>query len=121
MSALSDMRSGVYQGVVYHARLRPKTHAFRYRVFSLLIDLEELPALHRRLRLFSYGRWNLFSFLDRDHGTGDPASPVAWVHERLRGIGVAIPGGRITLLCYPRILGYVFNPLSVYFCRRADG
>jgi uncharacterized protein len=112
--------SGAYEGTVFHNRLRPKPHRFRYSVFSLLIDLGELDGLDRRLRLFSRNRWNLFSFQDRDHGTGNPASLAGWVHERLRTIGVAIPGGRISLLCYPRILGYVFNPLSVYFCRRAD-
>ena len=121
MSAPSDTRSGVYEGIVYHKRLRPKPHAFRYRVFSLLIDLDELPVLHRSLRLFSHNRWNLFSFSDRDHGLDRRTSLIDWVHDRLDGVGVAIPGGRITLLCYPRILGYVFNPLSVYFCRRADG
>jgi DUF1365 family protein len=121
MSAVLDLRSGVYEGTVYHKRLRPKLHAFRYRVFSLLLDLDELPALHRRLRLFSHNRWNLFSFLDRDHGIDRPPSLRAWVEARLAGAGIAIPGGRITLLCYPRILGYVFNPLSVYFCHRAEG
>ena len=121
MSAPSGLRSAAYEGAVYHRRLRPKVHAFRYRVFSLLIDLDELPALHRRLRLFSHNRWNLFSFLDRDHGIGNPAMLRAWIDERLAGIGIAIPGGRITLLCYPRILGYVFNPLTVYFCSRTDG
>lgn len=121
MSAPPEMRSAVYEGTVYHKRLRPRLHAFRYRVFSLLIDLDELPALHGRLRLFSHNRWNLFSFLDRDHGTDRPKSLSGWVHERLRGVGIEIPDGRIALLSYPRILGYVFNPLTVYFCRRADG
>jgi uncharacterized protein len=115
------MRSGVYEGTVYHKRLRPRLHAFRYRVFSLLLDLDELPVLDRRLRLFSHNRWNLFSFMDRDHGIDRPASLCGWVHARLADVGIAIPGGRISLLCYPRILGYVFNPLSVYYCRRADG
>jgi DUF1365 family protein len=96
-------------------------HAFRYRVFSLLVDIHELPALDRRLRFFSHNRWNLFSFHDRDHGIGRPASLADWVQERLRASRIDIRGGRITLLCYPRILGYVFNPLSVFFCHRADG
>ncbi|GAB2177426.1 DUF1365 domain-containing protein [Dongia sp. agr-C8] len=113
--------SGVYEGTVYHKRLRPRVHAFRYRVFSLLLDLDELPALDRGLALFSHNRWNLFSFMDRDHGSDRAASLRAWVDERLAGVGIAIPGGRVTLLCYPRILGYVFNPLSVYFCHRAEG
>lgn len=121
MIAAEARRSAAYEGVVFHKRLRPKAHAFRYRVFSLLVDLDELPDLDRGLRLFSRNRWNLFSFRDRDHGTGDPQTLAGWVHAQLRTIGVAIPGGRVAILCYPRILGYVFNPLSVYFCRRADG
>jgi DUF1365 family protein len=118
---MPETRSGVYEGAVYHKRLRPRVHAFRYRVFSLLLDLDELPMLHRRLRLFSHNRWNLFSFLDKDHGIDRPVSLRGWVDSCLGGVGIAIPGGRITLLCYPRILGYVFNPLSVYFCYRAEG
>jgi DUF1365 family protein len=118
---MPEMRSGAYEGMVYHKRLRPRVHAFRYRVFSLLLDLDELPMLHRRLRLFSHNRWNLFSFLDQDHGIDRPASLRGWVDQRLAGVGIAIPGGRVTLLCYPRILGYVFNPLSVYFCYCARG
>jgi len=125
VTAMRDMRSGVYEGVVYHKRLRPRVHAFRYRVFSLLLDLDELPVLQRRLRLFSHNRWNLFSFLDRDHGIDRgcdrPVSLRGWVDQCLARVGIALPGGRITLLCYPRILGYVFNPLSVYFCYRAEG
>jgi DUF1365 family protein len=121
MSSAIDTGSAVYEGAVYHKRLRPKRHAFRYRVFSLLVDLDALPELDRRLRWFSHNRWNLFSFHDCDHGIGRPASLKAWVHERLGGSGIAIPGGRIKLLCYPRILGYVFNPLSVFFCHDADG
>ena len=121
MIAAEARRSAAYEGVVFHKRLRPKAHAFRYRVFSLLVDLDELPDLDRGLRLFSRNRWNLFSFRDRDHGTGDPQTLAGWVHAQLRTIGVAIPSGRVAILCYPRILGYVFNPLSVYFCRRADG
>lgn len=121
MTLPAALRSGVYEGAVYHRRLRPKVHAFRYRVFSLLLDLDELPLLHRRLRFFSHNRWNLFSFLDRDHGIDRTGTLSDWVHERLRTVGIEIPVRRIALLCYPRIFGYVFNPLSVYFCHRADG
>jgi DUF1365 family protein len=121
MSLSPEMRSGVYEGTVYHRRLRPKVHAFRYRVFSLLIDIDELPLLHRQLHFFSHNRWNLFSFLDRDHGVDRTGALGDWAHQQLRGVGVEIPGGRIALLCYPRILGYVFNPLSVYFCHGSDG
>ena len=90
MIAAEARRSAAYEGVVFHKRLRPKAHAFRYRVFSLLVDLDELPDLDRGLRLFSRNRWNLFSFRDRDHGTGDPQTLAGWVHAQLRTIGVAI-------------------------------
>src|SRR3954471_18255083 len=98
MTLSPELRSGVYEGTVFHRRLRPKPHAFRYRVFCLLVDLDELPELDRRLRLFAHNQWGFFSFLDRDHGAGG-GSLSGWVHERLRTAGVAIPGGRITLLC----------------------
>jgi DUF1365 family protein len=93
----------------------------QYRVFSLLLDLDELPALGRRLWLFGYNRAAPLSFHDCDHGptTGEPLRP--WVEARMRDAGLEPDGGPIRLLCYPRVLGYVFNPLSVYFCYRRTG
>ena len=113
--------SAIYRGTVVHDRRRPKRHHFRYRVFSLLLDLDELPALDRRSRLFAHNRWGPLSFYDADHGptTGVPLRP--WVEARLAEAGLTPDGGPIRLLCYPRIFGYVFNPLSVYFCFRRDG
>lgn len=93
----------------------------RYRVFSLFIDLDDLPGLARRLRLFAHNRFGLFSFFDRDHGSGDGAPLRVWVDGTLARAGLAPDGGAIRLLCYPRILGYVFNPLSVYYCHRRSG
>lgn len=113
--------SAIYRGEVVHERVRPKRHRLRYKVFSLLLDLDELPRLARRSLLFGYNRWAPLAFYDRDHGatTGEPLRP--WVEARLREAGIAIDGGAIRLLCYPRIFGFVFNPLSVYFCYRQDG
>ncbi len=113
--------SAIYRGVVAHARLRPKRHRLRYRVFSLLLDLDELPALSRDLRLFGHNRRALVSFHDSDHGDGRDGGLRRWVEQCLEEVGVALSGGPIRLLCYPRILGYVFNPLSVFFCYRATG
>ncbi len=115
------LRSAIYTGTVGHERVRPKRHRLRYGVFALLVDLDELPELDRRFRLFSYNRRAPLSFHDRDHGptTGEPLRP--WVEDRMRCAGLAPDGGPIRLLCYPRIFGYVFNPLSVYFCYRHDG
>ncbi len=110
--------SALYAGGVMHRRLRPVAHLLRYRVFWLLVDLDELPQLSQRLRLFSLDRFNLFSLLARDHGDGQGLRPH--VERQLRAAGLAADGP-IQLLTMPRILGYAFNPLCVYFCHRADG
>jgi hypothetical protein len=107
--------------VVFHRRLRPTRHDLRYRVFSLLLDLDELPRLGRALRWFGHNRWNLFSFFERDHGDGAASGLKRWALERVAAAGIDAEQLTVDLLCYPRILGYAFNPLSVYFCRRADG
>ena len=114
-------RSALYAGAVVHRRLAPKDHLFRYSVFSLLIDLDELEEVDRRCRLFSVNRWNLFSFFERDHGDGEPGGLKAYVTRTLARAGVDGSGLKVSLLCYPRMLGYVFNPISVYFCSDAAG
>ena len=112
----------LYAGSVMHQRLRPARHRLRYRVFSLLLDLDELPTLARRLRLFSLNRFNLFSLHERDHGDGAGATALRAQVERAAARGrPARPAAPIRLLTMPRILGYGFNPLSVYFCHRPDG
>ncbi|WP_439815655.1 DUF1365 domain-containing protein [Zavarzinia sp. CC-PAN008] len=111
--------SGLYAGLVVHARTRPRRHALRHGVFSLLLDLDELADLDRGLRLFGHNRRALFGLHDSDHGDGGPLRP--WVEAQARAAGIDLGGGRVRLLCYPRILGYVFNPLSVYFCDDAHG
>ena len=114
------MRSAIYAGTVMHHRLRPKQHRLQYRVFSLLIDLDELPALGRRFPLLGINGPGLLSFHERDHGDG--VTPLRdWAAARLRDGGIAWDGGRIELLSYPRMLGFVFNPLSVWFCHNRDG
>jgi hypothetical protein len=113
--------SCLYFGNVVHQRLRPLRHALRYRVFSLALDLDEIPALGARLRWFSHNRFNLFSFHDRDHGARDGSAPRPHVESALARAGITLDGGAIRLVCFPRMLGYVFNPLSVYFCHHRDG
>jgi DUF1365 family protein len=121
-----------------HHRLAPKQHRFRYGIFMLCLDLDELDSLHSRLRTFSRNRWNLYTFRDDDHlrtgdtgqgtsdapaaatsRTGDLKSEIrAWLETQ----GVALPvDARITLVTLPRVLGHVFNPVSFYFCHAADG
>jgi hypothetical protein len=112
--------SALYVGRVTHHRLRPRRHSLAYRTYWLLLDLDEIDEVSRRLRLFSRNRFNLFSFYDRDHGSGE--APLRQEIERhLADAGIDLEGGPIRLLAMPRLLGYVFNPISVYFCHRRDG
>lgn len=113
------MRSALYSGRVHHRRLGRIRHRFAYRVFSLLIDLDELPLLG--LRLLRHNRPGLMSFHDADHGPTDGSALRPWVEAQLRRAGYQPDGWRIALLCYPRLLGYAFNPLSVYFCHDPAG
>ena len=119
MNRLQNDASALYTGSVMHQRLRPVRHRLRYRVFSLLLDLDELPALSQRLRLFSLNRFNLFSLHERDYGAGN-GGLRGYVEAQLRAAGLPAAGA-IRLLTMPRILGYAFNPLSVYFCHAGDG
>jgi uncharacterized protein len=113
--------AGLYLGRVMHHRLRPRRHRFVYRVFSLLIDLDRLAELDRRLRLLSVNRPNLLSFQERDHGARDGSPLRPWVETMLAARGLDLAGGRVLLLCFPRLFGYVFNPLSIYYCYDAQG
>ena len=113
--------SALYVGHVMHRRVRPRMHHLRYRIFSLLLDLDEIDVLAKRLRLFSRGRFNLFSFHDRDYGAGNQQPLRAQVEQHMIDAGMAPDGGAILLLTMPRILGFGFNPLSVYFCHDRAG
>lgn len=114
------MKSGIYTGAVMHERLRPKRHSLRYSVFCLLIDLDEFCLLDGHSALFAINRPGIFSFREADHGDGQ-GGLKAWAGRLLVSNGIGYDGGRIELLCYPRIFGYVFNPLSVYFCHDRAG
>jgi uncharacterized protein len=113
--------SALYLGSVVHRRLRPKRHYLRYAAFWMLLDLDEIGDLDRRLVLFSRGRLNAMSFFDTDHGDQTREPLRRQVERHLAAAGIAIDGGAIRLLCMPRIFGYGFNPLSIYFCYRRDG
>ena len=109
------MTSSIYNGTVIHKRFKPKIHYFKYKVFSLLIDLSELENLSKKIKFFSYNKFNLVSFYEKDHGNRDGSSLVSWVKKNLEDNNINSENTKIKLLCYPRILGYVFNPLSVFY------
>ena len=102
-------RAGLFLGDVVHRRLRPVTHALRYRVFSLLID----PEAVQTTRLFSHNRFNLLSFFDKDHGDG--VDLAKHLNRMVAEMPEHPPVARFMMLCYPRVLGYAFNPITVYF------
>jgi DUF1365 family protein len=112
--------SALYVGHVMHHRLRPRSHRLRYRLFTLLLDLDEIDALSARLRLFSRGSFNLTAFYDRDHGDGSGRPLRAQAEAILAQAGLA-HGGPIRILTMPRILGFAFNPLTVWFCHDRAG
>ena len=116
-----DAAAALYFGDVMHARLKPIGHRFSYRVMSLLVDLDRLDAADRQSRLFGVNRAALYSFNEADHGERDGSALRSYAQRCAAERGIDLTGGRVLLLCYPRLLGYTFNPLSAYFCHRADG
>jgi DUF1365 family protein len=113
--------SALYAGHVVHHRQRPRRHSLRYRVFWLLLDLDELGGLARRLWLFSHNRLGLLSFRDRDYAAGSQEPLRGQIERLMSEAGLEPDGGPIRLLTMPRLMGYAFNPLNVYFCHRRDG
>jgi DUF1365 family protein len=116
MSLEMNLRSALYVGSVSHRRLRPRRHSLRYRVFWMLLDLDEIDDLPKNLRLLSRNRFNALSLHDADHGDGSRTPLREQVERHLTAAAISCDGGKIQLLCMPRIFGYGFNPLSIYFC-----
>jgi uncharacterized protein len=113
--------SALYPGIVTHLRMKPRVHRLSYRIYSLLLDLDELDSLNGRLRCFSVDRFNLFSFYPKDRGDGTGRDLKGQIERAMQTAGVEPDGGRVMLLTMPRLLGFAFNPLSVFFCYRLDG
>ena len=107
--------SCIYNGKVIHKRFKPKEHYFKYSVFSLLIDLSELRKIDQEISFFSLNKFNLISFYEKDHGERDGSSLEQWVKKNLEQNKIETVDIKLKLLCYPRIFGYVFNPLSIFF------
>lgn len=116
------MNSGLYECGVMHHRLEPKEHHFRYRIFMFALDLDEIDELARRIPIFSRNRANLYEFRDSDHLPLGRATVRENLEEYLAGQDVRLPpGGRVLLITLPRVFGYIFNPVSFYFCLDAAG
>ena len=110
------MNSCIYNGVVTHKRFKPVKHFLKYKTFSFFIDLDEIEKLDKDNIIFSFNRFNVFSFYNKDHGDRDGKSLKVWVIDNLRKFNINEKINKIKLLCYPRIFGYVFNPLSIFYC-----
>ena len=115
------MTVDLYVGEVMHRRSRPKAYEFVYRVFNIVVDIDRLRDDAVGRRLFSYNRFNLFSFYDRDHGARDGSTLRPWVEKHLAAAGLSHAAAHIRLLCMPRVLGYVFDPISIYYCSDLEG
>jgi uncharacterized protein len=113
---MTAFTSCIFAGQVVHKRLSPRSHAFTYRVFALALDVDEIDKISGALRLFGRNRRQLISFHDRDYGRGDGRTVAAHIRSTLTEAGLRDACERIVFLCYPRLFGFAFNPLSVYFC-----
>ena len=114
------MNSCIYNGEVTHTRFKPVRHFLKYKTFSLLIDLDEINYLDKSIGIFSHNKFNIFSFYDKDHGDRDGGNLKDWVISNLKKFRIKENITNIKVLCYPRILGYVFNPLSIFYCYEKD-
>ncbi len=106
----------LYEGEVYHVRPLPKKHEFRYKVFSVNFNLCKINEIFKKIPIFSINKFNIFSFYSKDHGPKNCNNLQKWIKEILRKSGETQKIKSIFLLTYPRVLGYVFNPLSIYTC-----
>jgi DUF1365 family protein len=120
---VATIKSGIYAGDVVHQRFAPKPHRLKYSIFQVLLDLDHLDDDLKDLRSFSHNRFNLFGLYDRDHGP-DQADTTSSLKTRMAAMlsdkGLYSPGDRIFLLAMPRILGFAFNPISLYFIQNTD-
>jgi len=134
--AMGPMGSSLYECRVMHHRFEPKVHHFDYRIFMLAVDLDDLEGLSRGIPLLSVNGRNLYSFWEGDYlPTREPLHNASGTSPRPGGAnglryrvvsflgenGVKAPGMRVMLLTLPRVAGYLFNPVSFYFCTDGDG
>jgi DUF1365 family protein len=111
----------LYIGRTRHSRREPKPHSFSYGVFQILIDVDHVAEAFKGLRTLRHGRWGLFSFAERDHGAREDTPLRSWVERQLAAVGVKASAHSIRLLCFPRMLGFVFNPISIFYIEDDQG
>lgn len=121
MNTVTMPAAVIYRQQVMHQRMFPVRYRFRYRLFALLVDIDRLADFADSRRFLSFNRFNLFSLHTRDHGRRDGSPWRTWIEARLAEHGIQLAGGRIRLLTMPRVLGYNFNPLSIWYCEHEDG
>ena len=114
------MNSCIYNGEVNHTRFKPVKHFLNYKTFSIFIDLDEIQQLDKSISIFSHNKFNIFSFYNKDHGDRDGNCLKKWVISNLKKYKIEGNISKIKILCYPRIFGYVFNPLSIFYCYEND-
>tara|TARA_R110000787_G_scaffold15088_39_gene46595 strand:- start:4498 stop:5286 length:789 start_codon:yes stop_codon:yes gene_type:complete len=119
--AKQDETACLYAAQVGHRRLVAPFYAFKYQVFYLLLDIDHIAQSAASARFFSHNRFNLLSFHDRDHGAETQGGLRDWAEGLMQQSGIEPDGGRIRLLVMPRLLGYAFNPISLWYCEGRDG
>lgn len=110
------MNSILYYTEIVHKRFHNISHKFKYIMLSMLIDYDELNQISKKIRFFSYNKFNIFSYHDKDHGYRDHRSLRSFVEDFLTSKKIIFNNLKINIICFPRILGYAFNPLSIIYC-----
>ena len=116
----NKFKSKLFSNIVVHQRFLPFRHRFKYSLMSFFIYYDELTSLDASISFFSYNKFNIFSFHENDHGYRDHRSLKQFVTDILSENSIKYNQLKFSVLCFPRILGYVFNPLSVIFCFEQD-
>jgi uncharacterized protein len=119
--AAAGVRSALFTGLVRHSRTRPVANRFRYGIYFLYLDLDELDQLGRSLRLFSHNGRALLTLRDADHGAHDGSGLRPWIDRILAQADIGLPGGRVMLLTFPHSLGSSFFPVSFWYCFDESG
>jgi hypothetical protein len=110
------INSSFFSNFVSHQRIIPLKNAFKYNVTSMLIEYKEINYLNKNIKFFSYNKFNIFSFYEVDHGYRDGRTLKEFVKDILKKNIIKYNNLSFKILCFPRIFGYVFNPLSIIFC-----